>query len=40
MKAIDLLLTRQSDPRLTAPAPDKDTLETILTAGMRVPDHA
>lgn len=40
MKAIDLLLTRQSDPQLTAPAPNKDSLNTILTAGMRVPDHA
>jgi nitroreductase len=40
MKAIDLLLTRQSDPRLMAPAPDKAHLNTILSAGMRVPDHA
>ena len=40
MNAIDLLLTRQSDPQLTTPAPNKDSLNTILTAGMRVPDHA
>ncbi|MDO6446986.1 NAD(P)H nitroreductase [Colwellia sp. 1_MG-2023] len=40
MNAIDLLVTRQSDPQLIAPAPDKSCLETILTAGMRVPDHA
>lgn len=40
MNAIDLLLTRQSTPLLIAPAPNKDNLNTILTAGMRVPDHA
>lgn len=40
MNAIDLLLTRQSTPQLIVPAPDKDALNTILTAGMRVPDHA
>ncbi|MCG9696442.1 NAD(P)H nitroreductase [Shewanella sp. Isolate11] len=40
MDAIELLLTRQSCPRLIAPAPDEDQLNTILSAGMRVPDHA
>jgi nitroreductase len=40
MNAIDLLLTRQSTPLLSAPAPDKNNINTILSAGMRVPDHA
>lgn len=40
MNAIELLLSRQSDPLLTEPAPNEDDLKTILTAGMRVPDHA
>jgi nitroreductase len=40
MTAIDLLLKRQSNPLLTAPAPSEQTLEQILAAGMRVPDHA
>ncbi len=40
MKALDLLLKRQSDPQLTAPAPNFTELEAILSAGMRVPDHA
>ncbi|MDT0602046.1 NAD(P)H nitroreductase [Thalassotalea castellviae] len=40
MNAIDLLITRQSTPQLIAPSPDKTDLELILTAGMRVPDHA
>lgn len=40
MNAIELLLSRQSDPLLTAPAPSQGDLKTILTAGMRVPDHA
>ncbi|WP_206485767.1 NAD(P)H nitroreductase [Thalassotalea sp. G2M2-11] len=39
MNGLDLLLTRQSTPLLTAPAPSDEDLETILTAGMRVPDH-
>jgi len=38
--AIELLLTRQSNPNLTAPVPDKKALDVILAAGMRVPDHA
>lgn len=40
MTAIEFLLTRQSSPLLTSPAPDQNTLEQILAAGMRVPDHA
>lgn len=40
MNAIELLLSRQSDPLLTSPAPTKEALNTILTAGMRIPDHA
>jgi nitroreductase len=38
--AIELLLTRQSSPRLVAPAPDESQLTTILNAAVRVPDHA
>ena len=33
MNAIELLLSRQSDPLLTAPAPSQGDLKTILTAG-------
>ncbi|MCE9678925.1 NAD(P)H nitroreductase [Shewanella sp. AS1] len=40
MDAIELLLTRQSTPRLVAPAPNEQQLTTILNAAMRVPDHA
>lgn len=40
MNSIDLLLQRQSTPLLTAPAPENEELDTILAAGMRVPDHA
>lgn len=39
MDAIELLLTRQSTPRLTAPAPDVSQLKVILDAAIRVPDH-
>ncbi|MDO6428737.1 nitroreductase family protein [Thalassotalea sp. 1_MG-2023] len=39
MNATELLLNRQSDPSLTIPAPNNDELHTILTAGMRIPDH-
>jgi nitroreductase len=41
MDAIDLLLTRRSVKAvtLTGPGPSKAELETILRAGMRVPDH-
>ena len=39
--ALDFLLSRRSRPAktLTAPGPDKATLETILTAAARTPDH-
>lgn len=39
--ALDFLLTRRSRPAKTlrAPAPDRATLETILTAAARTPDH-
>ncbi|PCI57853.1 MAG: NAD(P)H nitroreductase [Gammaproteobacteria bacterium] len=40
MTSIELLLQRQSTPLLTTPAPNHHDLETILAAGMRVPDHA
>ncbi|MCG9723246.1 NAD(P)H nitroreductase [Shewanella sp. Isolate7] len=40
MDAIELLLTRQSCPRLVAPAPDEAQLTQILNAAVRVPDHA
>ena len=40
MDAIELLLQRQSTPLLTDPAPSEADLTTLLSAGMRVPDHA
>ncbi|QSX42170.1 NAD(P)H nitroreductase [Shewanella cyperi] len=40
MDAKTLLLTRQSCPRLVAPAPDEQQLQVILDAAARVPDHA
>jgi nitroreductase len=40
MNALDLLLTRQSQPRLQQPAPDGDALENIKKAALRAPDHA
>ncbi len=40
MNAVELLLKRQSNPQLTTPSPGREDLRTILTAGMRVPDHA
>ncbi len=38
---LDFLLTRRSRPAKTikAPAPDRDALDTILTAAARTPDH-
>jgi len=39
MNAIELLLQRQSTPLLTDPAPSGTDLTTLLSAGMRVPDH-
>ena len=40
-EVLDFLLTRRSRPArsLRLPAPDRATLETILTAAARVPDH-
>ncbi|WP_282167493.1 NAD(P)H nitroreductase [Shewanella japonica] len=40
MDASELLLTRQSTPRLTLPAPSESQLDFILNAAARVPDHA
>ncbi|WP_057831371.1 nitroreductase family protein [Colwellia sp. TT2012] len=40
MDAIELLLQRQSTPMLTDPAPNDADLSILLSAGMRVPDHA
>jgi nitroreductase len=39
MDAIELLLTRQSDAKLTAPGPNEEQLNNIQQAGLRVPDH-
>ncbi len=39
LNALDLLLTRQSTPRLTTPGPTEEQLEVILNAAARVPDH-
>ncbi|NKF50474.1 NAD(P)H nitroreductase [Shewanella sp. WXL01] len=39
MDAKTLLLTRQSTPRLAAPAPNQEQLDFILDAAIRVPDH-
>jgi len=39
MDAIELLLTRQSDPRLIQPAPNDEQLAIIKQAALRVPDH-
>ena len=40
MDALELLLTRQSSPRLIEPAPSDRQLKNILDAAARVPDHA
>ena len=40
MNAIELLTKRQSDPQLTSPAPNKEQLDTLFQAAIRVPDHA
>lgn len=37
MDAIELLLTRQSDAKLTAPGPNEEQLNIIQQAGLRVP---
>ncbi|MBT1449377.1 NAD(P)H nitroreductase [Glaciecola sp. XM2] len=39
MQALDLLLTRSSQPRLQAPAPEGEALQNILKSAMRAPDH-
>lgn len=39
MDALDLLLNRSSQPKLTAPAPEGETLENIKQAALRAPDH-
>lgn len=40
MNALDLLLSRQSQPRLQQPAPAGEVLTNIMRAGLRAPDHA
>ena len=40
MTALELLLTRSSDNKLTKPAPSGEALDNILAAGHRAPDHA
>lgn len=39
MTAIDLLLARASNPKLTDPGPDGAALDRILRAALRAPDH-
>lgn len=39
MDAIDLLLHRRSEKKLSAPAPQGEQLNTILQAALRAPDH-
>lgn len=39
MDALTLLLTRRSMSHLTTPAPEGQSLDNILAAGMRAPDH-
>lgn len=39
MDAIELLLTRQSDSKLTTPGPNLEQLDIIKQAALRVPDH-
>lgn len=40
MDALNLLLNRSSQPRLQAPAPEGETLQNIMQAALRAPDHA
>ncbi|MFB1034118.1 MAG: nitroreductase family protein, partial [Sinobacterium sp.] len=40
MDAIEVLLTRNSAPKLCAPAPNPAQLETVFQAALRAPDHA
>lgn len=37
--ALDVLLSRASTDHLSAPAPDKEQIARILSAGLRAPDH-
>jgi nitroreductase len=39
MEAMDLLLHRHSATRLTAPGPDRASLDAMLRAALRAPDH-
>lgn len=39
MDALDLVVNRRSASRLSEPGPAGETLENILRAGMRAPDH-
>ena len=36
----DFLLNRSSEPRLEAPAPDRETLNKAFACAARAPDHA
>jgi len=40
MQAMELLLGRNSHPRLIAPAPEGQVMERIYQAALRAPDHA
>lgn len=39
MDALTLLTQRNSEPKLTLPAPDRETLHRIIEAALRAPDH-
>lgn len=39
MDALELLMTRASNGKLRDPAPDDDTLQRIVQAALRAPDH-
>ncbi|MFT6247294.1 MAG: nitroreductase [Cognaticolwellia sp.] len=39
MNVLEFLHTRQSNPHLHGNTPDQETIDNILKAGMRVPDH-
>lgn len=36
----EMLLERRSEPRLTAPAPDRATLQRLIACALSAPDHA
>lgn len=40
MDALELVINRRSQPRLTAPAPSGEALENIKRAALHAPDHA